>query len=74
MGFAEDNNLSVTIHVERFNPAMELYKKLGFVLVSQTNEVYHLLEWKTENSTFQENIFYKQSVANSRKTTTFNNL
>jgi ribosomal protein S18 acetylase RimI-like enzyme len=35
----------ITIHVESFNPAMELYKKLGFQKISETNGVYHLLQW-----------------------------
>ncbi len=36
----------VTIHVESFNPAMKLYFRLGFKKISETNGVYHLLEWK----------------------------
>lgn len=43
------NNLNVTIHVESFNPAMELYKKLGFKKISETNGVYHLMEWNSNN-------------------------
>lgn len=39
------NKLNVTIHVESFNPAMELYKRLGFKKISETNGVYHLMEW-----------------------------
>lgn len=39
-------NRPLTIHVESFNPAMKLYKKLGFQKISETNGVYHLLEWK----------------------------
>nr|WP_294782256.1 GNAT family N-acetyltransferase [uncultured Flavobacterium sp.] len=42
---AVDKDLSVTIHVESFNPAMELYKRLGFKKISETNGVYHLMEW-----------------------------
>jgi GNAT superfamily N-acetyltransferase len=34
----------VTIHVESFNPAMRLYKRLGFEHVD-TNGVYHLMKW-----------------------------
>lgn len=45
MNLAEGMNRCVTIHVESFNPAMKLYKKLGFALVSKTNGVYYLLEW-----------------------------
>ena len=40
---------NVTIHVESFNPAMALYKKLGFQKISETNGVYHLLEWNYKN-------------------------
>ncbi len=38
-------NRAVSIHVETFNPAMKLYKKLGFEKISETNGVYHLLAW-----------------------------
>lgn len=38
-------NRSITIHVESFNPAMELYKRLGFKKISETNGVYFLFEW-----------------------------
>lgn len=46
MDFAAGLGKPITIHVESFNPAMRLYKRLGFELVSVTNGVYHLLEWK----------------------------
>jgi GNAT superfamily N-acetyltransferase len=39
-------NRAVSIHVETFNPAMKLYKELDFEKISETNGVYHLLEWK----------------------------
>ena len=42
---AGSNNLNVSIHVEAFNPAMNLYKRLGFRKVSETNGIYHLMEW-----------------------------
>lgn len=45
---AAENNLNITIHVETFNPAMELYKRLGFVKISETNGVYHLMEWSSK--------------------------
>lgn len=45
---AEDKNFNINIHVETFNPAMALYKRLGFVKVSETNGVYHLLEWSSK--------------------------
>lgn len=39
----------ITIHVETFNPAMKLYKRLGFQKISETNGVYHLLQWNYKN-------------------------
>lgn len=45
---AADNNLNVSIHVESFNPAMNLYKRLGFKKISETNGVYHLMEWSSK--------------------------
>lgn len=38
-------NRPVTIHVESFNPAMKLYERLGFKKISETNGVYHLMEY-----------------------------
>jgi ribosomal protein S18 acetylase RimI-like enzyme len=35
---------SLTIHVERYNPALRLYKRLGFKIVEE-QEVYLLMEW-----------------------------
>jgi ribosomal protein S18 acetylase RimI-like enzyme len=35
---------AVRIHVERFNPALRLYQRLGFRLL-QDKGVYLLLEW-----------------------------
>jgi len=37
--------LPVRIHVERFNPAMRLYLRLGFVQI-EDQEVYQLMEWR----------------------------
>ena len=34
----------VTIHVERYNPALQLYERLGFS-VAEDKGVYLLLEW-----------------------------
>ena len=70
--WATDMNRSLTIHVESFNRAMKLYKKLGFVLVSRTNGVYHLLEWKTSPQAFKENIEFKQPETYGSRTTAFN--
>lgn len=35
----------LTIHVEIYNPAMNLYKRLGFTTLEDRG-VYHLLEWR----------------------------
>lgn len=43
---AENTNRHVSIHVESFNPAKKLYEKLGFKKISETNGVYHLMEWR----------------------------
>jgi hypothetical protein len=37
----------VTIHVERFNPAMSLYQRLGFRL-AEDRGVYQFLEWQPD--------------------------
>lgn len=42
---AAQNNRTVEIHVEVFNPAMKLYTRLGFKKISETNGIYHLMEW-----------------------------
>jgi GNAT superfamily N-acetyltransferase len=39
------NNLPVTIHVERFNPAMHLYERLGFCLAEERG-VYNFMVWQ----------------------------
>lgn len=39
----------VRIHVEHFNPAMRLYRRLGFRHVD-SNGVYHLMEWQPETA------------------------
>jgi len=38
------HGLPVTIHVERFNPALRLYERLGFRLLEDKG-VYCLMEW-----------------------------
>ena len=40
---AETRNVSVTIHVERNNPAYNLYQRLGFHKIGE-HGIYHLLE------------------------------
>lgn len=46
MRWAAALNAPLSIHVEAFNPAKNLYTRLGFKLISETNGVYHLMEWK----------------------------
>jgi ribosomal protein S18 acetylase RimI-like enzyme len=41
---AKERNLPVSIHVERFNPAIRLYERLGFHQVEDQG-VYYLMEW-----------------------------
>ena len=42
-------NKPVRIHVENFNPAMNLYLRLGFRKISETG-VYHFMEWVPDAS------------------------
>lgn len=37
---------SVSIHVERFNPALRLYRRLGFAHVSEDG-IYYLMRWSS---------------------------
>ena len=41
---ATKNNLPVTIRVERFNPALHLYQRLGFRL-AEDKGVYYFMKW-----------------------------
>ncbi|PWJ58074.1 ribosomal protein S18 acetylase RimI-like enzyme [Dyadobacter jejuensis] len=43
---ADQRERGLSIHVESFNPAKDLYTRLGFKKISETNGVYHLMEWK----------------------------
>jgi GNAT superfamily N-acetyltransferase len=44
-----DSGLPVTIHVERFNPALHLYERLGF-RQKEDKGVYWLMEWMPINT------------------------
>ncbi len=46
LNFAADQSKKVSIHVEQFNPALNLYSRLGFVQKSITNGIYLLMEWQ----------------------------
>ncbi len=37
---------SVSIHVERNNPALHLYERLGFQMLNDSHAVYLLMEWR----------------------------
>jgi GNAT superfamily N-acetyltransferase len=47
---ARAGGYSVSIHVERNNPAMRLYERLGFVPIDE-HGIYFLMEWKPEATT-----------------------
>lgn len=42
---AGNKGLPVSIHVEQFNPALQLYKRLGFLIKQTVNSIYYLMEW-----------------------------
>lgn len=42
--------LDVSIHVEQNNPAMQLYKRLGFELIAKVNGIYHFLRWRYQRT------------------------
>jgi len=46
---AANNNLSVSIHVEKNNPALIFYQKLGFINVEDQG-VYYLMKWNEESA------------------------
>jgi ribosomal protein S18 acetylase RimI-like enzyme len=41
---------SVSIHVEKFNPAQNLYQRLGFKALHETHGIYLYMEWQPEPS------------------------
>lgn len=47
--FARQVAKPVTIHVEANNPAMRLYRRLGFAQIEDKG-VYHLMEWRPEGA------------------------
>lgn len=47
MKTAGDKGYTVTLHAELFNPAIHLYKRLGFEIISETNGIYYLMEWRS---------------------------
>lgn len=51
---ADAANQPLTIHVEHNNPAMSLYKRLGFEHI-QDEGVYYLMEWSNHSKNTQAN-------------------
>jgi len=47
MAEAAKDDKPVSIHVEHYNPALSLYKRLGFRKIDDTG-VYFLMEWKKD--------------------------
>jgi len=45
-GEAAASGRPLTIHVERFNPARQLYERLGFTLAAERDHVYLLMRWE----------------------------
>jgi ribosomal protein S18 acetylase RimI-like enzyme len=46
---AAQTNRAISLHVEVFNPAMQLYDRLGFVKNGEQG-IYHKMVWKPESS------------------------
>lgn len=46
---AEAAGKPLTIHVEKYNPAMRLYQRLGFTRIDETGP-YDLMEWRPESA------------------------
>jgi len=44
---AAESRKTITIHVEKFNPALQLYQRLGFRIIDESG-VYYLMEWSAE--------------------------
>jgi len=47
MNTAQQHSLPVTIHVEKNNPAMSLYQRLGFKIIEDQG-VYDLMQWSND--------------------------
>lgn len=51
----KNHNLPVTVHVEQFNPALRLYKRMGF-RSKEDKGVYLLMEWSPANKEEPEHV------------------
>jgi len=45
---AAKENKILSIHVEKFNKALELYLRLGFEVIKETHGIYLLMHWKSK--------------------------
>lgn len=52
---AEAAGKPLTIHVEKYNPAMRLYQRLGFISIDETGP-YDLMEWRPGSAPPRETI------------------
>lgn len=43
---ARSTGKTLSIHVEKFNRALNFYQRLGFQIIHETHGVYLLMEWK----------------------------
>ena len=50
LAIAREKEQVVRLHVEQFNPAQMLYKRLGFKVIEDTG-VHFLMEWSGFNNT-----------------------
>ena len=54
----------IRIHVERFNPALRLYERLGFTHIADQG-VYYLMEWSVNGAKPIDSTSSKQGKKNS---------
>ncbi|MFM2486254.1 GNAT family N-acetyltransferase [Celerinatantimonas yamalensis] len=43
--------LDISIHVEKNNPAITLYKRLDFKFIKEVNDIYQFMVWKQRSAT-----------------------
>ena len=63
---ASQKGLPVRIHVEHFNRALNLYKRLGFV-ITEKNGVYFLLEWTPASLCSSKPVAFAEKEKNKEK-------
>lgn len=55
ISFANSNCLSVILHVQNSNPALYLYKRMGFEVIGDTSGIYHLMQYKKSKPSYPHN-------------------